>query len=92
MLAWITFGIEYHHIHHLNSRVPSYNLQKCHDEGMKKGLFKHVPTFTLKQALPFRNFGIYNELEEVFENAYSYLPSENAKNACKVYDLIRAEN
>jgi omega-6 fatty acid desaturase (delta-12 desaturase) len=27
-----TCAIEYHHIHHLNTSVPSYNLQKCHEE------------------------------------------------------------
>jgi omega-6 fatty acid desaturase (delta-12 desaturase) len=29
---WATLGIEYHHIHHLNTRVPCYKLQKCHEE------------------------------------------------------------
>lgn len=24
---WATFGVEYHHIHHLNARVPGYRLQ-----------------------------------------------------------------
>ena len=32
VFKWATFGIEYHHIHHLNTRVPSYHLQKCHEE------------------------------------------------------------
>lgn len=27
-----TCGIEYHHIHHLNTSVPSYNLKQCHEE------------------------------------------------------------
>jgi len=31
-LKWITLGIEYHHIHHLNTKIPSYNLRKCHEE------------------------------------------------------------
>lgn len=25
-------GIEYHHIHHMNSKIPGYNLQKYHDD------------------------------------------------------------
>jgi acyl-lipid omega-6 desaturase (Delta-12 desaturase) len=29
-LKYFTFGIEYHHIHHINPRVPCYNLEKCH--------------------------------------------------------------
>lgn len=24
-------GIEYHHVHHLNTNVPSYNIQQCHE-------------------------------------------------------------
>lgn len=28
---WATFGIEYHHIHHLSTRVPGYQLRSCHE-------------------------------------------------------------
>lgn len=24
---WVTFGVEYHHIHHMNPRVPGYRLK-----------------------------------------------------------------
>ena len=34
-LTLMTLGIEYHHIHHASTRVPCYNLAKCHDEGEK---------------------------------------------------------
>ena len=30
-LKYFTFGIEYHHIHHLNAKVPGYLLRQCHD-------------------------------------------------------------
>jgi acyl-lipid omega-6 desaturase (Delta-12 desaturase) len=29
---WSTLGIEYHHIHHLSTKVPCYNLQECHEQ------------------------------------------------------------
>jgi omega-6 fatty acid desaturase (delta-12 desaturase) len=29
-LAWATLGIEFHHVHHLDTRVPSYRLAACH--------------------------------------------------------------
>ncbi len=29
---WLTGNIGFHHIHHLNSLIPSYNLRKCHEE------------------------------------------------------------
>ena len=31
---FFTFGIEYHHIHHLNARIPGYYLQECHDQAL----------------------------------------------------------
>lgn len=31
-MHWLTGNIGYHHIHHLNSLIPNYNLAKCHEE------------------------------------------------------------
>jgi len=31
-LTYFTMGIEYHHIHHINAKIPGYNLQKYHSE------------------------------------------------------------
>jgi omega-6 fatty acid desaturase (delta-12 desaturase) len=36
-LKYFTMGIEYHHIHHTNSKIPGYNLQKYHEEAVLKG-------------------------------------------------------
>lgn len=32
VLRWFTGSIGYHHVHHLNPRIPNYNLAKCHEE------------------------------------------------------------
>jgi len=32
LLKYFTGGIEYHHIHHMNSKIPGYNLQAYHEE------------------------------------------------------------
>lgn len=32
LLQWFWYGIGYHHIHHLDTRVPGYNLRRCHEE------------------------------------------------------------
>lgn len=32
VLHWFTGSIGYHHVHHLNSRIPNYNLSKVHEE------------------------------------------------------------
>ena len=31
LLQWFTGNIGFHHVHHLNPRVPNYRLQECHD-------------------------------------------------------------
>jgi omega-6 fatty acid desaturase (delta-12 desaturase) len=40
-MKWSSLGIEYHHIHHYSTAVPSYLLQKCH-ETAPAGLWKNV--------------------------------------------------
>jgi omega-6 fatty acid desaturase (delta-12 desaturase) len=35
VFQWLTGNIGLHHIHHLNSRIPNYNLQRCFDENSK---------------------------------------------------------
>ena len=30
VLQWFSGNIGFHHIHHLSSRIPNYNLEKCH--------------------------------------------------------------
>ena len=44
-----TARIEYHHIHHLNAKVPSYNLRQCH-ESARPGLWKGVKELTFAEA------------------------------------------
>jgi acyl-lipid omega-6 desaturase (Delta-12 desaturase) len=79
ILRWVTFGIEYHHIHHLNARVPAYRIAECHEaaEGKivnGKKLFHLVPRFGVLESLKFCQFNVYNEVTEAFENAYNYVP------------------
>ena len=31
-LQWLTANIGFHHIHHLDSRIPNYRLQECHEQ------------------------------------------------------------
>ena len=59
LLKWATFGIEYHHIHHLNTRVPSYNLQKCHEENFH--LFNKITVVGYKQAFLSLFHTLYDE-------------------------------
>lgn len=74
-LKWFTFGIEYHHIHHLNARVPAYNMRQCHEDGIH--LFKNVPHVSLWQAIKYMPYSIWNEDNEMFENVYRYLKTKS---------------
>ena len=44
VLQFFTGNIGLHHVHHLNARIPNYNLQRAHDENP---IFHNVPTLSL---------------------------------------------
>ena len=56
--ASTTCSIGLHHIHHLDSRIPNYNLQRAHDENP---LFQGVPTLSLWQALRAVRLKLWDE-------------------------------
>jgi omega-6 fatty acid desaturase (delta-12 desaturase) len=40
---YFSMGVEYHHIHHINAKIPGYNLQKYHEEVVSKtNMFDNV--------------------------------------------------
>lgn len=44
-------GIEYHHIHHLNTNVASYAMRKCHEEFEKSPTdFKHWESYNVNKV------------------------------------------
>jgi omega-6 fatty acid desaturase (delta-12 desaturase) len=48
ILQWFTGNIGFHHIHHLNPRIPNYRLQNCHQAISE---FQAVPSLGLWDAL-----------------------------------------
>jgi omega-6 fatty acid desaturase (delta-12 desaturase) len=48
LLRFFTSNIGLHHIHHLNARIPSYHLQRAHDENP---VFHGVPTLSLRDGM-----------------------------------------
>ena len=48
VLQFFTGNIGLHHVHHLNSRIPNYNLQAAHDANP---IFHDVPTLSLWDGL-----------------------------------------
>ena len=53
VFQWLTGNIGLHHIHHLSSLIPSYNLQKCKDENPILQEHITVVTFSESAALFF---------------------------------------
>jgi omega-6 fatty acid desaturase (delta-12 desaturase) len=43
LLKYFYMGIEYHHIHHMNSKIPGYNLEEYHEEVISKSnIFNNI--------------------------------------------------
>lgn len=58
VLQWFTGNIGYHHVHHLNPRVPNYRLQECHDT---LPALREVPTLSFRDALRAVRFTLWDE-------------------------------
>ena len=58
VLQWFTGNIGYHHIHHLSSRIPNYNLERCHKAHL---MFQGVKPLTLLASLKSLNFRLWDE-------------------------------
>jgi acyl-lipid omega-6 desaturase (Delta-12 desaturase) len=54
ILQWISGNIGFHHIHHLSSRIPNYNLERCHHADP---LFQAVRPLTFLTSL--RSLGLH---------------------------------
>ena len=58
VLQFFTGNIGLHHVHHLNARIPNYNLQRAHDENP---IFHEVPTLSLREALQTVRLKLWDE-------------------------------
>jgi len=58
LLQFFTGNIGLHHVHHLNSRIPNYNLQRAHDSNP---IFAAVPTLSLRDGLRAVRLKLWDE-------------------------------
>lgn len=58
VLQWFTGNIGYHHVHHLNPRIPNYRLQECH---ASISALRDVPTLSLRNGLRAMNYVLWDE-------------------------------
>jgi omega-6 fatty acid desaturase (delta-12 desaturase) len=58
ILQFFSGNIGLHHVHHLNARIPNYNLQRAHDEN---AIFHEVPTLSLRDGLKSVRLKLWDE-------------------------------
>ena len=58
MLHWFTGNIGFHHIHHLDSRIASYNLQRCQRENPE---LEATTKLTLRSSLRTVPLSLWDE-------------------------------
>jgi omega-6 fatty acid desaturase (delta-12 desaturase) len=54
ILQWFSGNIGFHHIHHLSSRIPNYNLERCHRAHPLFQTVKPIRLFSSLKSLTFR--------------------------------------
>ena len=58
LLQFFTGSIGLHHVHHLNAKIPNYNLQRAHDEN---AIFADVPILSLRDGLRAVRLKLWDE-------------------------------
>lgn len=61
ILQWFSGNIGFHHIHHLSSRIPNYNLERCHHS---HPMFQEVKPITLYSSLKSFTLRLWDEKEK----------------------------
>lgn len=61
VLQWFTGNIGFHHVHHLSSRIPNYNLAKCHYENE---IFADVKPITFKATFHTLWLSLWDEANQ----------------------------
>ena len=58
ILQWFTGNIGFHHVHHVNPRIPNYRLEACHNAD---ATFQLAPKLTLRTALFAMRYTLWDE-------------------------------
>jgi omega-6 fatty acid desaturase (delta-12 desaturase) len=60
ILQWFTGNIGFHHVHHLNPRIPNYRLQECH---VRVPALQQGPSLSLWTALKSARYSLWDEAQ-----------------------------
>lgn len=58
ILQWFSGNIGFHHIHHLNPRIPNYNLERCHHSDP---FFRNAPELNIFTSLRSIKYRLWDE-------------------------------
>ena len=61
LLQWFTGNIGFHHVHHVNPRIPNYRLEECHNSHTG---FQAVSPLTLRTALQALRYALWDSDRE----------------------------
>jgi omega-6 fatty acid desaturase (delta-12 desaturase) len=63
ILQWFTGNIGFHHIHHLNPRIPNYRLERCHEADPR---CRNIKPLTLISSLRSLKFRLWDERQQAY--------------------------
>ncbi len=58
IMQWFSGNIGFHHIHHLNPKIPNYNLERCH---FSNPFFQEAPELTFFSSFKTIRFRLWDE-------------------------------
>jgi omega-6 fatty acid desaturase (delta-12 desaturase) len=61
LLQWFSGNIGYHHIHHINARIPNYNLEICYKENP---VFNEIEPITFLKSLKTLKLRLWDEKKQ----------------------------
>ena len=65
ILRWFTGNVGYHHIHHLKTNIPNYNLKKCYDAIPE---LREIKPITLRTGFKSMFLKLYDEHARILVN------------------------
>ncbi len=71
VLQWFTGSIGLHHVHHVQPRIPNYNLQDCNDAVPE---FRTIEPLTIRSSLRSLRMNLWDETRERFVSFRSLRP------------------
>jgi acyl-lipid omega-6 desaturase (Delta-12 desaturase) len=76
ILRWFTGNIGYHHIHHLKTNIPNYNLKKCYDSIPE---LREIKPITFFRGFKMMFLKLYDENSKILVN---FTKAKRIRQAC----------